>query len=83
MSGTQARLLSMVLASAAANAAFAVENVTSGPETDYQASVIRSSDDGARIVAIRRIPPIRVDAEHLDVDAALVHRREALGPEHE
>lgn len=55
MSGTQARFLSMVLASAAANAAFAVENVTSGPETDYQASVIRSSDDGARIVVFERI----------------------------
>ena len=35
--------------------AHAVENVTSGPQTDYQASVIRSSDDGARIVVFERL----------------------------
>ena len=40
-------------------------------------------DDGARVVAVRRVPPIGVDAERLHVDAALVHRREPLGPEHE
>ena len=46
------------------------------------AFVVRG-DDGARIVAVRRVPPIGVDAERLNVDAALVHGREPLGPEHE
>lgn len=46
----------LMLAAAAAGAA-AVENVTSGPETDYQASVIRSDDDGARIVVFERLAP--------------------------
>ena len=46
------------------------------------ALVVRG-DDGARVGAARRVPPIGVDAERLDVDAAFVHRREALGPEHE
>lgn len=40
---------------ATANLAAAVEPVTSGPETDYQASVIRSSDDAARIVVFERL----------------------------
>ena len=40
-------------------------------------------DDGTRVLAARGVPPIRVDAERLHVDAALVHRREPLGPEHE
>ena len=40
-------------------------------------------DDGACVVAVRRVPPIGVDAERLDVDAALVHGREPFGPEHE
>jgi len=35
----------------------AVENVTSGPELDYQAAVLRSSDDGARIVVFERLNP--------------------------
>ncbi len=47
-----------------------------------EAFVVRR-DDGARVLAARRVPPIRIDAERLDVDAALVHRREPLGPEHE
>ena len=34
---------------------WAAEPVTSGPQTDYQASVIRSSDDGARIVVFERL----------------------------
>ncbi len=33
----------------------AVENVTDGPGRDYQAAVIRSSDDGARIVVFERL----------------------------
>ena len=33
----------------------AVENVTSGAELDYQAAVLRSRDDGARIVVFERL----------------------------
>lgn len=55
MTGIHARLLLALLALFMANAASAVENVTSGPQTDYQASVIRSSDDGARIVVFERL----------------------------
>ena len=40
-----------------ASAAAAVEPVTDGPEIDYQASVIRSDDDGARIVVFERLAP--------------------------
>lgn len=43
------------VAAAAAAGASAAENVTSGPETDYQASVIRSVDDGARVVVFERL----------------------------
>ena len=46
------------------------------------AFVVRG-DDGARIVAVGRVPPIGVDAERLNVDAALVHGREPLGAEHQ
>lgn len=35
----------------------ALEQVTSGPELDYQASVLRSNDDGARIVVFERLNP--------------------------
>lgn len=42
---------------AGVGAAMGVENVTSGPEIDYQATVIRSSDDGARIVVFERLDP--------------------------
>lgn len=35
----------------------AVEPVTSGPQIDYQAAVIRSGDDGARIVVFERLDP--------------------------
>lgn len=42
---------------AATGAAPAVENVTGGPEIDYQAAVIRSGDDGARIVVFERLDP--------------------------
>ena len=42
MTGIHARLLLALLALFMANAASAVESVTSGPQTDYQASVIRS-----------------------------------------
>lgn len=45
------------LAAAAATAYAAVEPVTSGPEIDYQAAVIRSADDGARIVVFERLTP--------------------------
>ncbi len=47
--------LACALAVAANAAGAAVENVTSGPETDYQASVIRSADDAARIVVFERL----------------------------
>jgi len=40
-----------------ASAAAALEPVTSGPALDYQASVIHSTDDGARIVAFERLDP--------------------------
>lgn len=55
MTGVHARLLAAAFAMPAATCAAAAENVTSGPQTDYQASVIRSSDDGARIVVFERI----------------------------
>ncbi|MBX3688758.1 sialidase family protein [Dokdonella sp.] len=45
-----------VLLAAAAPAA-AVENLTSGPAIDYQPAVIRSSDDGARVVVFERLDP--------------------------
>src|SRR5215510_11893346 len=35
----------------------AEQPVTSGPELDYQPSIIRSSDDGARIVVFERLNP--------------------------
>lgn len=47
-------LLAMLMMPTAA-AAVAVENVTDGPGHDYQASVIRSGDDGARIVVFERL----------------------------
>ena len=49
-----ASVLAMLCAGAAANAA---EPVTSGDEIDYMPSVIRSSDDGARIVVFERLDP--------------------------
>lgn len=55
MTGIHVRLLAVTVVLLAAHTAAAVENVTSGPETDYQASVIRSSDDGARIVVFERL----------------------------
>ncbi len=42
---------------AVASIAVAVEPVTSGPAMDYQPAVIRSSDDGARIVVFERLDP--------------------------
>jgi len=47
-------ILSLLCAGAVANAA---EPVTSGNGIDYMPSVIRSSDDGARIVAFERLAP--------------------------
>lgn len=41
----------------AATPAAAVESLTSGPAIDYQPAVIRSSDDGARIVVFERLDP--------------------------
>jgi len=38
-----------------AESARAVENVTSGPEFDYQTTIVRSSDDGARIAVFERL----------------------------
>ena len=35
----------------------AAENVTSGPEIDYQPAILKSSDDGARIVVFERLDP--------------------------
>lgn len=55
MTGIHARLLLLAMMVSCATHTFAVENVTSGPQTDYQASVIRSSDDGARIVVFERL----------------------------
>lgn len=55
MTGIHARLLAVAATMCGAASAVAVENVTSGPQTDYQASVIRSSDDGARIVVFERL----------------------------
>lgn len=55
MTGIHARLLAAAATMCGAASAAAVENVTSGPQTDYQASVIRSSDDGARIVVFERL----------------------------
>lgn len=55
MTGIHARLLAATVAMLATTCAAAVENVTSGPQTDYQASVILSSDDGARIVVFERL----------------------------
>lgn len=45
-------LLLFILLASRANA---LEHVTSGPELDYQASVLRSSDDGARIMVFERL----------------------------
>lgn len=42
---------------AMASAAPAVENVTGGPALDDQPAVVRSSDDGARIVVFERLDP--------------------------
>ena len=55
MTAIHARLLAMATSMLVATSATATENVTSGPETDYQASVIRSTDDGARIVVFERL----------------------------
>jgi hypothetical protein len=55
MTGIHARLLALAAAMFGATGAPAVEDVTSGPQTDYQASVIRSSDDDARIVVFERL----------------------------
>jgi hypothetical protein len=55
MTGIHARLLAVASMMLGATGADAVENVTSGPQRDYQASVIRSSDDGARIVVFERL----------------------------
>ena len=54
---SNALIFSVIVAAAlaCAPAQAAVENVTQGPATDYQASVIRSSDDGARIVVFERL----------------------------
>ncbi|MGH8172508.1 MAG: sialidase family protein [Rhodanobacteraceae bacterium] len=55
--------LSIVLAGALsffAASVQAVEDVTSGEELDYQASVLRSSDDGARIVVFERLNPTTI-----------------------
>ena len=38
----------------------AEQHVTSGPELDYQAAILRSSDDGARIVVFERLDPSTV-----------------------
>jgi len=51
------RCLAGVFALAASTAAAQIANVTSGPQLDYQAAVIRSSDDGARIVVFERLDP--------------------------
>lgn len=55
MTGTHACLLLLAAISCYATGASAVENVTSGPQMDYHAAVIRSTDDGARIVVFERL----------------------------
>lgn len=55
MTGIHIRLLAVASMMLGTTGAAAVENVTSGPQLDYQASVIRSSDDGARIVVFERL----------------------------
>jgi hypothetical protein len=49
--------MTLIVVAALVGPAHAAQNVTSGPQTDYQASVIRSSDDGARIVVFERLGP--------------------------
>jgi len=49
------RICGGLLVMAIATAGVAAENVTSGSELDYQAAVIRSQDDGARIVVFERL----------------------------
>src|SRR6187402_3166453 len=44
-----------IVALACSVSAYAAEAVVSGPDIDDQASVIRSSDDGARIVVFERL----------------------------
>ena len=51
------RWLGCGLALIASAAAADVANVTSGPELDYQAAVIRSTGDDARIVVFERLDP--------------------------
>ena len=51
------RMCSLCALVAATGAAATTENVTSGPALDYQAAVIRSADDGARIVVFERLDP--------------------------
>lgn len=51
------RICGGAFAMAIATTGVAAENVTSGPDIDYQASVIRSQDDGARIVVFERLDP--------------------------
>ena len=52
-----APMVALLLLSVSGMRVQAVENVTSGPELDYQAAVLRSSDDGTRIVVFERLNP--------------------------
>lgn len=49
--------LLLLVVMACAGEVQAVENVTSGNALDYQVAVLRSSDDGARIVVFERLDP--------------------------
>lgn len=56
------RLLPGLLALCAWSA-LAAEPVTSGPGIDYMPSVIRSADDGARIVVFERLDPATLSGD--------------------
>ena len=57
--------LACVLALTASLVRAEVVNVTSGPALDYQLAVIRSSDDGARIVVFERLDPATFNGDLL------------------
>lgn len=63
MNGSRPRTAVFLVALALAGAAQGVENVTSGDALDYQAAILRSSDDGARIVVFERLDPVTLSGD--------------------
>ena len=59
----ECRWLACILVLFSTGASATVANVTNGPEVDYQAAVIRSEDDGARIVVFERLDPMSLDGD--------------------